>query len=157
MPADEMARWFGGRPPQQFRNSGRHTSSSRWWRLASPKSGGTPTQYRSRPRPWPYQGELQKRYIRKDGNAVWARATVNVIRDGSGRALRNTAVILDITERKEREEKEQLLMREINHRAKNMLSVVHSIARQTATQSPEDFVESFSECGFRSKPPTIPE
>jgi len=47
--------------------------------------------------------------------------------------------------RHEREEKEHLLMREINHRAKNMLSVVHSIAQQTATQNPEDFVKSFSE------------
>jgi two-component sensor histidine kinase len=50
-----------------------------------------------------------------------------------------------LNEPKEREEKEHLLMREINHRAKNMLSAVHSIARQTATQNPEDFVESFSE------------
>jgi two-component sensor histidine kinase len=53
--------------------------------------------------------------------------------------------VADITERKEREEKEHLLMREINHRAKNMLSVVHSIAQQTATKNPEDFVERFSE------------
>src|SRR5712672_2982443 len=89
--------------------------------------------------------DVEKRYIRKDGNAVWARVTVNVIRDGSGRALRNTAVILDITERKEREEKEHLLMREVNHRAKNMLSVVQAIAHQTVTKSPEDFVERFSE------------
>jgi two-component sensor histidine kinase len=51
----------------------------------------------------------------------------------------------DITERKEREEKEHLLMREINHRAKNMLSVVDAIAHQTATRNPEDFVERFSE------------
>jgi two-component sensor histidine kinase len=36
-------------------------------------------------------------------------------------------------------------MREINHRAKNMLSVVHAIAQQTAAENPEDFVESFSE------------
>src|SRR5262249_41480755 len=36
-------------------------------------------------------------------------------------------------------------MREINHRAKNMLSVVHAIARQTATKNPEDFIERFSE------------
>jgi len=82
--------------------------------------------------------DVEKRYIRKDGNAVWARVTVNVIRDGSGRALRNTAVILDITERKEREEKEHLLMREVNHRAKNMLSVVQAIAHQTVTKNPED-------------------
>jgi two-component sensor histidine kinase len=36
-------------------------------------------------------------------------------------------------------------MREISHRAKNMLSVVHSIAQQTATRKPKDFIESFSQ------------
>jgi len=52
----------------------------------------------------------------------------------------------DITERKEREEREHLLMREVNHRAKNMLSVVDAIARQTATKDdPEHFVDCFSE------------
>jgi two-component sensor histidine kinase len=56
-----------------------------------------------------------------------------------------TGTIQDITERKEREEKERLLMHEINHRAKNMLSVVQVIANQTASGSPEDFIERFSE------------
>jgi PAS domain S-box-containing protein len=51
----------------------------------------------------------------------------------------------DITERKERQEREHLLMREISHRAKNMLSVVDAIAHQTATAAPEDFIERFSE------------
>jgi two-component sensor histidine kinase len=36
-------------------------------------------------------------------------------------------------------------MREMSHRAKNMLSVVDAIAHQTATRNPEDFVERFSE------------
>jgi PAS domain S-box-containing protein len=88
--------------------------------------------------------DLEKRYIRKDGNVVWARLTVNVIRV-AGRPLRNTGVILNITDRKEREEREHLLVREINHRAKNLLSVVDAIAHQTATKSPEDFIERFSE------------
>ena len=35
-------------------------------------------------------------------------------------------------------------MSEINHRAKNLLSVVDAIAHQTATKSPEDFIERFS-------------
>jgi two-component sensor histidine kinase len=39
----------------------------------------------------------------------------------------------------------QLLMREVSHRAKNMLSVVDSIAHQTATRNPEDFIARFSE------------
>jgi two-component sensor histidine kinase len=61
------------------------------------------------------------------------------------RVARFGGTALDITERKEREEKEHLLMREVNHRAKNMLSVVDAIAHQTATRNPEDFVERFSE------------
>jgi PAS domain S-box-containing protein len=51
----------------------------------------------------------------------------------------------DITERKAHEEHVRLLVREVNHRAKNMLSVVDAIAHQTAANSPEDFVERFSE------------
>jgi K+-sensing histidine kinase KdpD len=46
---------------------------------------------------------------------------------------------------KEHEEKVRLLMREVNHRAKNMLSVVDAIAQRTAAQNPEDFAERFSE------------
>jgi PAS domain S-box-containing protein len=53
--------------------------------------------------------------------------------------------VADITERKEREDKVHLLMCEVNHRAKNMLSVVQVIAHQTAANSPEDFIERFSE------------
>ena len=36
-------------------------------------------------------------------------------------------------------------MREVNHRARNMLGVVNAIARQTAARNPEDFVDCFSE------------
>src|SRR6266849_1466987 len=48
--------------------------------------------------------DVEKRYIRKDGNVVWARVTVNVIRDASGRPLRNTAVIQDLNARKQAEQ-----------------------------------------------------
>jgi two-component sensor histidine kinase len=40
--------------------------------------------------------------------------------------------------------REHLLAREINHRAKNMLSVVQAIARQTATKNSEDLPSAFS-------------
>src|SRR5262249_5390179 len=68
--------------------------------------------------------------------------------EGGGQERRPVSMVgtaQDITERKEREERERLLMREINHRAKNMLSVVDAIAHQTATRTPEVFVERFSE------------
>jgi len=51
----------------------------------------------------------------------------------------------DVTERKAHEQYVHLLTREVNHRAKNMLSVVDAMARQTAAKSPEDFVKRFSE------------
>jgi PAS domain S-box-containing protein len=47
--------------------------------------------------------DVEKRYIRKDGKTVWARTTVNVIRDQFGRPLRNIAVIQDLNARKEME------------------------------------------------------
>src|SRR5215475_14112913 len=36
-------------------------------------------------------------------------------------------------------------MREINHRARNMLSLVQAIARQTAAREPADFIEHFTD------------
>jgi PAS domain S-box-containing protein len=51
----------------------------------------------------------------------------------------------DVTDQKAHEEQIHLLMREINHRAKNMLSLVQAIARQTAARDIGDFIERFTE------------
>src|SRR5258708_8440081 len=51
----------------------------------------------------------------------------------------------DVTERKAHEEQVHLLMREVNHRAKNMLSLVQAVARQTAAREPQDFIGRFTE------------
>jgi PAS domain S-box-containing protein len=56
------------------------------------------------------------------------------------------SVAHDLTEQKAHEEQIHLLMREANHRAKNMLGLVLAIARQTAAHSPEHFIERFTEC-----------
>src|SRR5258708_11386898 len=88
------------------------------------------------------------RVRRRDGQVRWVEAHGLAYFAGVGperRLVSFGGTIQDITERKEREEKEHLLMREINHRAKNMLSVVDAIAHQTATRNPEDFIERFSE------------
>jgi PAS domain S-box-containing protein len=89
------------------------------------------------------------------GEVRWVETLGLAYFEGAGherRAVSIVGTVADITARKEREEerrkreeKEHLLMREINHRAKNMLSVVHAIARQTATKNSEHFVERFSE------------
>jgi PAS domain S-box-containing protein len=55
------------------------------------------------------------------------------------------AVVRDITERKRAEAQVQQLLREVKHRAKNILSVVQAIAHQTAANSAQEFVSQFSE------------
>jgi PAS domain S-box-containing protein len=61
------------------------------------------------------------------------------------RAIRIVGTVADITERKENEEKADLLTREISHRAKNIFSVVEAIAHQVAARHPEDFRQRFSD------------
>ncbi len=66
------------------------------------------------------------------------------LRRPDGSILAIGVMIEEITERKRAEELQSLLMREINHRTKNMLSVVLSIARQTAASDTAEFIKHFS-------------
>jgi PAS domain S-box-containing protein len=96
--------------------------------------------------PKPYANEYRLR--RRDGEVRWVESRALAYFEGAGserQVVSFVGTVQDITARKEREEKEHLLMREINHRAKNMLSVVDAIAHQTAIKSPEDFIERFTE------------
>jgi PAS domain S-box-containing protein len=67
------------------------------------------------------------------------------LRNAAGEIVGVNVVVEDITERKKYEEQILLLMREVNHRAKNILGVVQAIARHTVTSNPADFVQRFSE------------
>ena len=88
--------------------------------------------------------ELMNRVV--GGLSIWVTAGIaySFVRHRLMLRRANEALQAEIIERKEYEQKEVLLIREINHRAKNMLMVVDAIARQTAATSPEDFVERFS-------------
>jgi PAS domain S-box-containing protein len=91
---------------------------------------------------------IEYRVRRGDGKVRWVENHGLAYFDGAGRerpAVSLVATLEDITERKEREQREHLLMREASHRARNLLSVVTAIAHQTATRSPDDFIERFSE------------
>jgi two-component sensor histidine kinase len=102
----------------------------------------------------PDRSAMEFRLRRRDGEYRWLEALALVNCEGTDeqRAAGVVGTVADVTARKEMEEerraraeKEHLLMREMNHRAKNMLSVVDAIAHQTASTSPEDFVRRFSE------------
>jgi two-component sensor histidine kinase len=55
------------------------------------------------------------------------------------------AVVRDITEHKRQEAHLRMLMGEVDHRAKNILSVVQAIVQQTLTSSFEEFISRFAE------------
>ncbi len=81
----------------------------------------------------------------KDGRErLWSFVISALGSQSDGRRV-FVCVAQDVTERKAHEEHVRLLMREINHRAKNMLSLVQAVARQTAAREPEDFIGRFTE------------
>ena len=67
------------------------------------------------------------------------------MRDVTGHFLYGVRVVQDVTERKEAEERQKLLIDELNHRVKNTLATVQSLATQTArgTDSPDAFRKAF--------------
>lgn len=77
-------------------------------------------------------------HLRKDGSTYPVAVQLQFYPD-AGRVF--FASIIDETERKAREEREQLILREMNHRAKNVLAVVQVLARQTARRNPDDYLE----------------
>ena len=81
---------------------------------------------------------------RKDGSVFPMEVSVGEVScDGECLFI---AMVRDITERKQAEEYIQLLMKEVNHRAKNLLMVALAVARQTAREEcPQKFGERVSE------------
>jgi two-component sensor histidine kinase/CHASE3 domain sensor protein len=75
----------------------------------------------------------------------WFDCTIDAQRDADGRIVGIVCAAVEITEQKERESRIRLLMRELTHRSKNLLTVIDAIARQTATNSDgiKDFLTRF--------------
>jgi PAS domain S-box-containing protein len=87
--------------------------------------------------------EIVNRYVRKDGAPIWVDKHISLLRDGAGRPTNILTLATDVTERKRQDDQIRLLMREVNHRSKNMLSVVQAIARHTLAANPGDFLDRF--------------
>lgn len=88
---------------------------------------------------------LDYRMRAADGEYRWTVDTALPRFDESGRFVGHVGSIMDISERKKAEQHAEYLLREINHRAKNLLSLVQAVARQTTAQSGPQFLERFSE------------
>ena len=75
----------------------------------------------------------------------WLEARGRFECDGDGRPKRYYGVLMDITERKRAQERDQILTAEVNHRAKNLLAVVQAVALQTASaDDPKEFAQNFN-------------
>jgi len=81
---------------------------------------------------------------RKDGSLVEISLAVSPIRNASGVIVGASKIARDITERKRVQEQERLLMREMNHRVKNLFSLASSIVSISArhAQSPQDMAQA---------------
>ena len=75
---------------------------------------------------------ITKRYVRKDGRVVWVEVTSSTVRDAEGAFSYGVRLVHDVTERRETEARQNLLLEELNHRVKNTLATVQSMAAQTA-------------------------
>lgn len=75
------------------------------------------------------------RIVRPGGEIRWISSRGAVVRDASGKAVRATGVVLDITDKKKAEEHQVLLVNELNHRAKNLLTIIQGVAQQTFSRS----------------------
>jgi PAS domain S-box-containing protein len=84
---------------------------------------------------------MEKRYLRPDGAVVWVRLTASLVGDAAGRPDHFVSIIDDITEQKRTQETRDLLIREVDHRARNALTVVQSIVRLTSAEEPARFRE----------------
>jgi PAS domain S-box-containing protein len=85
-------------------------------------------------------GTCELRFIRPDGSVRWSLAAGHLTRGGDGAPLQFAGVDLDISERKAAEERQQVLVGELDHRAKNLLAVVQSVLHLTRATSTADFV-----------------
>ncbi len=104
--------------------------------------------------PWEKHRELLRKqlpfrnfeYQRQNaqGEQFWISVNGDPVFDGSGKFCGYRGTGRDISERKRHQEQIELVMREVAHREKNALSLVIAVARQTASVTPEHFLERFT-------------
>ena len=79
-------------------------------------------------------------HVRKDGSRFWASGLSMALRGAAAHPqsppLGLLLIMRDRTERRRAEERRELLVNELNHRVKNTLAVVQSLAAQTARGAP---------------------
>ncbi len=87
---------------------------------------------------------IEKRIVWPDSTRRWMRGTVTPVVDQAGAVRRLAMMCEDITQRHNDDERQRLLMLELNHRVRNNLATIQAIARLTArgNSTKAEYVES---------------
>jgi PAS domain S-box-containing protein len=86
--------------------------------------------------------QTEARIVRPDGQMRWCICAAAMTSDTLGNVARASGVTIDITELKEAEARRTLLVREVDHRARNALAIVQSIVRMTKSKSIDSYVST---------------
>jgi PAS domain S-box-containing protein len=78
-----------------------------------------------------------------DGRSFWLKRDVRPWRDNQGNIGGLIVCWEDITDRRKAEEQQNMLMREVMHRTKNLIAVIQSIAMATFRESDDPSQEAF--------------
>jgi two-component system CheB/CheR fusion protein len=74
--------------------------------------------------------------VRKDGSGVHVSASVAAVRDAAGKVVAISSIERDVSEARRNEERQRLLLAELDHRVKNTLAIVTSIVSRTVAADP---------------------
>lgn len=78
---------------------------------------------------------------RPDGSRVPMLPFPTPLRDAEGKLIGAINMLVDITERKRAEDRMMMLVREVDHRANNLLAVVQAMIRLSEAATPEELKE----------------
>lgn len=79
---------------------------------------------------------------RKDGSLVYISLTVSPIRNASGQIVGASKIARDVTEQVELRRRLDLLHREVDHRAKNVLQIVQALLHLTRATTMEQYIRA---------------
>jgi len=102
-----------------------------WFELLHPEDLMEVARERAKAAEGPHPWSIEARVRHASGEWRWMRTAARPRFDAAGRFEGYVGLGMDVTEVRAAEERQQLLINELNHRVKNTLATVQSIARQT--------------------------
>ena len=108
-----------------------------WRRIAAPEHRAADERALEQARARGWWDPYEKEYLRRDGSRLPVRSSSAPLPGEPGRLV---VLVQDISEQREAEMRRDLLMREVDHRAKNALATARAALRLTRATTVADFV-----------------